>query len=96
MVPYARSELAQRLDEEKKKAEAAAQQAQERVKVLRSAQQVVAATAQQVRARQRSRVCRQRSLPTVHSKSRAAQHCSLMSLNRARVGCSFDYRVLLL
>ncbi len=44
-----RSELAKRLDEEKRKAEAAAQAAQERVQALRSVQQQVAATAQEVR-----------------------------------------------
>ena len=44
-----RSELAKRLDEEKHKAEAAAQEASERVQALRSVQQQVAATAQEVR-----------------------------------------------
>jgi hypothetical protein len=64
----ARSELAQRLDEEKKKAEAAAQQAQERVKVLRAAQQEVAATAQQVSA------CTQ--YPHALSWCKLLAHCS--------------------
>ncbi len=47
-VYFARSELAKRLDEEKHKAEAAAHEAQDRVQALRSVQQQVAATAQEV------------------------------------------------
>ena len=49
MAASERSDLAKRLDEEKKQAEAAAQEAQERVKILRLAQREVAATAQEVR-----------------------------------------------
>ena len=52
-----RSELAKRLDEEKPKAEAAAQEAQERVQALRSAQQGGGARAEGVRRRRNRLAC---------------------------------------